>query len=123
MANFNKVILLGNLTRDPELKYVQTGSPVCDFGLATNKKNKEGQETTCFVEITTWGTLAENCAQYLKKGSLALVDGELTYETWDGQDGSKRSKLKVTAWNIQFLSGVERQEEPATVAPDDDIPF
>ena len=122
MANFNKVILIGNLTRDPELKYTKIGSPVCDFGLATNKKNKEGQETTCYVDITTWGTLAENCTQYLKKGGPALVEGELTYETWEAQDGSKRSKLKVTAWNVQFLGAAEqRMEEPEKDTSD--IPF
>ena len=122
MANFNKVILIGNLTRDPELKYTKTGSPVCDFGLATNKKNKEGQETTCFVDITTWGTLAENCAQYLKKGGPALLEGELTYETWEAPDGSKRSKLKVTAWNVQFLGAAEqRKEDPEKDTSD--IPF
>lgn len=122
MANFNKVILIGNLTRDPELKYTKTGSPVCDFGLATNKKNKEGQETTCYVDITTWGTLAENCTQYLKKGGPALVEGELTYETWEAPDGSKRSKLKVTAWNVQFLGAAEqRMEEPEKDTSD--IPF
>jgi len=122
MANFNKVILIGNLTRDPELKYTKIGSPVCDFGLATNKKNKEGQGTTCYVDITTWGTLAENCTQYLKKGGPALVEGELTYETWEAPDGSKRSKLKVTAWNVQFLGAAEqRMEEPEKDTSD--IPF
>ena len=122
MANFNKVILIGNITRDPELKYTKTGSPVCDFGLATNKKNKEGQETTCYVDITAWGTLAEDCTQYLKKGGPALVEGELTYETWEAQDGSKRSKLKVTAWNVQFLGAAEqRMEEPEKDTSD--IPF
>ena len=109
MANFNKVILAGNLTRDPELKYTQSGQAIAKFGLAINRKFKQGEETkeqTCFVDITAWGRTAEVVNEYAKKGRPILVEGRLEYSTWE-KDGQKRSKLEVVAENIQFLSSRE----------------
>ena len=106
MASFNKVLLLGNLTRDPELKYTKSGAAIASFGLAVNRKFKQGEEwkeETCFVDITVWAKQAENCAAYLKKGSSALIEGRLDLQTWEA-DGQKKSKLEVVANNVQFLT-------------------
>ena len=104
MANMNKVIVAGYLTRDIELKKVGASS-VAEFGIATNRKYKKGEEwvnEVCFVDITVWGSQGENCAKYLRKGSGALVDGRLNFQSWE-KDGVKRSKLTVVANNVQFL--------------------
>ena len=139
----NQVTLIGNLTRDPELRYTPSNTAVADFGLAINRtfnnKNDEKEEETTFVDVTVWGRQAENCEQYLAKGAPALVLGRLTFDSWDNNEGQQRSKLKVTARRVDFLSGSERDENepPATPAstpatdaatPDkpetqDDIPF
>ena len=105
MTAFNKVLLIGNLTRDPELTYIKSGTGVCNFGLAVNEKFKQGdewKEKVHFVEITVWAKQGENCAQYLKKGSLIHLEGKLDYQTWE-TDGQKKNKLQVVANNIQFL--------------------
>lgn len=106
MASFNRVILLGNLTRDPELRYIPSGTPVASFGLAINRtyttQAGDKKEEVCFVNIIIWGKQAENCNQYLSKGSLVLVEGRLTYRTWE-QEGQKRSTLEVRADRVQFL--------------------
>ena len=105
MANFNKVILLGNLTRDPELKYTQGGQAIAKFGLAVSRKytqNGETKEQVCFVDITAWGRTAEIVNEYAKKGKPILVEGRLDYQTWE-KDGQKRSKHEVVAENIQLL--------------------
>jgi single-strand DNA-binding protein len=107
MANFNKVILMGNLTRDPQLRYTPSQAAVCDFGLAINRKWKaqDGQmkEEVCFVDCTAWGRQAENLSKYVTKGRPLFVEGRLTYQTWEGKDGQKRSKLVVTVENFQFV--------------------
>jgi len=107
MANYNRVILVGNLTRDPQLRYTPNQVAVCDFGLAINRQwnSQDGQkrEETCFVNCTAWSRSAETLAKYLTKGSPLLVEGRLTYQTWDGPDGKKRSKLEVTVERFQFL--------------------
>lgn len=106
MASFNKVLLMGNLTRDPELRYTSSGAAVANFGLAVNRKFKqdeEWKEEVCFVDITVWNKQGENCAQYLHKGCLVFVEGRLNYQTWEAEGGQKRSKLEVVANNIQFL--------------------
>ena len=99
--DYNKILLLGRLTRDPELRYISSGTAVCEFGLATNYKySRQGGETkeeTCFVDITVWGRSGENCKEYLRKGSSVFVDGRLTFDTWTGPDGQKRSKHRVVA--------------------------
>jgi single-strand DNA-binding protein len=109
MANFNKVILMGNLTRDPELRQTPGGTGVCEFGLAMNRVYKtqsgERREETCFVDIVVWGRQGENCARYLSKGRPALIEGRLAYDTWEARDGSKRSRLRVVAETVQFLGG------------------
>lgn len=105
MANFNKVILLGNLTRDPELKYTQGGQAIAKFGLAVSRKytqNGETKEQVCFVDITAWGRTAEVVNEYAKKGKPILVEGRLDYQTWE-KDGQKRSKHEVIAETIQLL--------------------
>lgn len=139
MAGVNKVFLLGNLTRDPELRYTANGFAVASFGLAINRKfkqNDEWKEETCFVDITVWGKQAENCAEYLHKGSSAFVEGRLNFRSWETEQGQKRNKLEVVASNIQFLSKPpkntnyeEKQddpvgEEPVTEPkPEGDVPF
>jgi single-strand DNA-binding protein len=106
VADFNKVILLGRLTRDPELRYTPNGVAVTDLGLAVNRSWGSGadqKKETLFVDITVWQRAAENCAEYLKKGSEVLIEGRLVLESWQGNDGQKRNKLKVVANTVQFL--------------------
>lgn len=106
MANFNKVILLGNLTRDVELRHTQSGQALAKFGMAVNRKysvNGEQKETTCFVDLTAWGKQAELLNQYVKKGSQLFVEGRLEYSTWEAEGGGKRSKLEVVVENFQFV--------------------
>ena len=105
----NKVLLAGNLTRDPELRYLNSGTAVCELGMATNRRfqrnDGEQSEEVCFVNITVWGRQGENCNQYLKKGAPVFVEGRLKFDSWQGQDGQKRSKLSVVAERVQFLRG------------------
>jgi single-strand DNA-binding protein len=107
MANVNVVILVGNITRDPDLKYLPSGSPVCELGLAVNRKwtNADGQakEEVTFVDCTAFGKPAEVLAKYVKKGDPLYVQGRLKLDQWEAQDGSKRSKLRVVIDNFQFL--------------------
>lgn len=107
MASLNKALLIGNLTRDPELRYVPSGSAVASFTIAMNRVYKlqtgEKKEETSFVRVVVWGRLAEVCGEYLKKGSPVFVEGRLQSRSWDGPDGQKRSTLEVIATNIQFL--------------------
>jgi len=109
MANYNKVILIGNLTRDPQLRYTPSQMAVCDLGLAVNRRwnSKDGQqrEETAFVNCTAWGRQAETIQKYMSKGQPMLVEGRLTWHQWDGPDGKKRSKLEVTVERFQFLGG------------------
>jgi single-strand DNA-binding protein len=107
MADFNRVILIGNLTRDPQLRYTPSQMPVCDFGVATNRRwtGKDGQkrEEVTFVDCTAWGRQAEVIQKYLSKGRPIFIEGRLTYSSWEGPDGKKRSKLEVTVERFQFL--------------------
>ena len=107
MASFNRVILVGNLTRDPELRYTPGGTAVTDIGLAVNdrRKNAQGEwvEETTFVDVTLWGRTAEIASEYLGKGAPALIEGRLKLDTWES-DGQKRSKLKVIGEKLQLLS-------------------
>ncbi len=113
MPSYNKIILMGYLTRDPELKYTQNGSPVCSFGLAVNEKyttkGGEKKEKVAFIDITVWGSQGENCSKYLSKGNLVLVEGKLKQDTWEQQDGQKRSKIGVTANSVTFMPKGSRQ--------------
>jgi len=146
MSTLNRVFLMGNLTRDPEVRYTPSGTAVGDLGLAVNEtyKNKAGEtvESTVFVDIEVWARQAETCAEYLYKGSPVFVEGRLKLDQWENQQGEKRSKLRVRADRVQFLGSPKRTAEggdapvaappvastpaappPAPVADDDDIPF
>jgi single-strand DNA-binding protein len=151
MASFNKVLLLGNLTRDPELRYTPSGTPVASFGLAVNTPragqsgnehggqgtSTERKEDVCFVDIVAFGRQAETASEYLSKGRPALIEGRLQWRSWEGQDGQKRSKHEVMAERIQFMprgreEGMERpspspsragEESAMQSGEGDDIPF
>lgn len=113
-AMFNKVIMVGNLTRDVELKYLPSGSAVAKIGLASNRKYKkqdgEMAEDTCFVDVSLFGRTAEVANQYLKKGSQVLIEGRLNYETWMDASGQKRSKHTITAESMQMLGSKQSTE-------------
>jgi single-strand DNA-binding protein len=102
MVNFNRVVLAGNLTRDPELRFTNDGIPVCSFGLAVNRVRSRSEEVD-FFNISAWRELGETIANYKKKGDPILLEGRLQYRTWEAQDGSKRSAVDVVADNVQFL--------------------
>jgi single-strand DNA-binding protein len=116
MVSINIVILGGNLTRDPEVRYTPQGSAVASFGLAVNRsfKTKDGgqKDEVCFVDVETWGRQAETVGEYLKKGRPVLVEGRLVMDSWEGKDGQKRTRHKVTAMRVQFL-GSRGQSAPA----------
>lgn len=133
MASLNKVILIGNLTRDPELRYTPNGTALCKFGLAINEKYKD-KESTVFVNIVAWAKTAELSSEYLSKGRSVCVEGRLSFSSWEADDGQKRSKLEVTADRVVFLggrgggdgSGGQVGKEPQDVGEgpqDDDVPF
>jgi len=107
MASFNRIILLGNLTRDPQLSYLPSQTPVVEFGLATNRRwtGSDGQqrEETCFVDCRAYGKQAEILSKYLSKGRAVMIEGRLTLDQWEGPDGSKRSKHRVTVENFTFV--------------------
>jgi single-strand DNA-binding protein len=108
MANFNKVMLMGNLTRDPEVRYTPKGTAVAELGLAVNRiysgENNEKREETTFVDVTLWGRTAEIAGEYLKKGRPVFIEGRLQLDSWeDKQSGQKRSKLKVVGEGMQLL--------------------
>lgn len=115
MADLNKVLLIGNLTRDPEVKYTNKGTAVGDLAIAINSsyKTQDGQtkDEVTYVDIVAWGRQAETCKEYLSKGSLILVDGRLQLDQWETKEGEKRSKLRVRAERIQFLDGKPREGE------------
>ena len=123
---------MGNLTRDPELRYTASGAAVASFGLAVNRKYKAGdewKEEVCFVDITVWAKQAENCAEFLHKGSPVFLEGRLNFQSWETDTGQKRTKLEVVANNIQFLGrageskGFGDGETPPASGEKDDIPF
>lgn len=144
MASYNRVILVGNLTRDVDVRFTKSGTPVTDVGLAVNdrvKRNDEWVDETTFVDVTLWGRTAEIAGEYLSKGSSVLIEGRLKLDTWE-QDGQKRHKLHVVGERMQMLGGkptgggggARRSPSPAEEAvastgdameniPHDDIPF
>ncbi|MBI3794233.1 MAG: single-stranded DNA-binding protein [Nitrospinae bacterium] len=136
MASFNRVLLMGNLTRDPELRYIPSGMAVCGLGLAVNNKfggGEDKKEEVLFIDVNVWGKSAEACAEYLKKGSPVFVEGRLKLRQWE-KDGEKKSKIEVTASTVQFLSSgpgggkPSRQQDgppPDNEAPggNDEVPF
>ncbi len=109
MASVNRVILVGNLGRDPELRYIQSGQAVANFSVATNEKwrDKEGnnQERTEWHRIVVWGKSAENCAQYLVKGRSVYIEGKLQTREWEDREGNKRTTTEIVAQTVQFLGG------------------
>lgn len=142
MANFNKVMIMGNLTRDPEKRYTKTDQAVTHFTVASNRvyrdKSGEKKEQVSFVPVSVWGKQAENCQQYLQKGSPVFVEGRLVSSSWESPQGEKRSKLEVVAQTVQFLSGgtkrsggessgdsdsVNIQDEPPGGPSEDEVPF
>jgi single-strand DNA-binding protein len=138
MANINKVILMGNLTRDPEVRYTPNGKAVASFAIAINRKYKQGEEwkeEVSYIDIVVFGKPAESCGQYLNKGDSVLIDGRLQQRRWDDKEtGQKRSKVEVVADSVQFGpkrssagqgGGQGGQSEPAPEAPVDEgeIPF
>lgn len=109
MANLNKVLIIGNLTRDPELRYTPGGTAVANLRMATNRrfKDKSGEvkQEVCYLTVVTWDKQAEVCNQYLHKGSPLFVEGRLQSRSWDGPDGKKRNVIEIRAERIQFLGG------------------
>lgn len=140
MVSMNRVVLAGNLTRDPELKNLPSGAAVCTFSIAvnrkwTNKSTGEKMEEVSFFDIETWNRVAELVAQYLKKGRGVLLEGRLKQDRWETESGDKRSKIKIQADQVQFLGGSKddqgqapRQQQP-TEQPsgnewnDENVPF
>ena len=142
--NINSVVLVGNLTKDPELRHTPSGTAVTTLRVAVNdrvKRGEEWQDAAYYFDVTVWGRTAENCAQYLAKGRPVGVQGKLTWREWDAQDGTKRQSVEVVADNVQFLGGRDggdgaqfvpqgagapataSDDFPAAAAADDDIPF
>jgi single-strand DNA-binding protein len=141
-GNINRVVLVGNLTRDPELRHTPSGTPVCSLRVAVNtrRKDESGQWTDKpnYFDVTVWGQQGENCAQYLSKGRPVAIDGRLEWREWEAQDGGKRQAVEIVAESVQFLGGrMEGDQQPAYVSAgaasggddfpsspaDDDIPF
>ena len=121
MANLNRVLLIGNLTRDPDLRYTPKGTAVTEIALAINRiysgDDGERKEETTFVDVTLWARLAENAGQYLKKGRPVFIEGRLQLDTWDDkQTGQKRSKMRVVAENMQLL-GSRQEGDPTSSGP------
>ncbi len=152
MASLNRVVLVGNLTRDPELRATPNGYTVANFGIAVNRirANKQGEKEADFFTIITWNKLADICGQYLKKGSPVAIEGRLQSRSWETSEGQKRSTVEVVADNVQFLGGrtgsaavdqdqfsaaaapqpvgapsepAAQNDDPFNDLPDDDVPF
>ena len=121
MASLNKVFLIGNLTRDPELRYTPTGTPICEFGMAVNRtyrtKDGEQRDDTCFVNVAMWGRRGEVISEYFSKGSPILIEGRLKFDTWESAEG-RRSKLSVVAENFEFMGRAAPGEVPAEAESD-----
>ena len=118
MAGYNRIIMVGNLTRDPELKQLPSGQSVCRLGLASNRQFKNRQtgmqvQEVCYIDIDVWGPQADSCQQYLSKGRPVLVEGRLKFDSWQDQQGATRNKHSITADRVVFLSntGAEQDEE------------
>jgi single-strand DNA-binding protein len=145
MANINRVVLVGNLTKDPELRHTPSGNPVCKLRIAVNTRQKDaatGQwgDKPNYFDVTVWGNQAESCAQYLSKGRPVGIDGRLDWREWEAQDGSKRQAVEIIADTVQFLggrgeggaegganqfvpAGAAQESADFPAAADDDIPF
>lgn len=121
MASLNKVLLIGNLTRDPELRYTPGGTAVVNLRMAVNRRykdrNGEAKQEVCFMTVVTWDKQAEVCNQYLRKGSPLFVEGRLQTRSWDGNDGKKHSVTEVRAERVQFLGQAGQKSEPQMEEP------
>jgi single-strand DNA-binding protein len=119
MANLNKVFFMGNLTRDPELRYLPNGTAVTTFTVAANRAYKlpsgEKKEEATFMRVVVWGRRAETCGEFLNKGSSVFVEGRLQARSWQGQDGQTRNTVEIVADNVQFLGKPKREGQPAKV--------
>ncbi len=140
MASLNKVFLIGNLVRPPELRYTPSGTAVADLRLAVNRnyttQGGDKREETCFLTVVVWGKQAETCGEYLDKGRSIMVEGRLQTREWEAKDGQKRSVVEVVAERVQFMDRGKAaapaavgapesfaEEQPATTGGDDDVPF
>lgn len=133
MASYNKVILLGNLTRDPQLSFLPSQTPVVELSIATNRKFKKQDgsqgEEVCFTDCTMFGKRAEVLNKYVHKGDQLFIEGRLKFETWKDKEGKNRSKLRVLIENFEFMGGKQGEGKPqqdnsdAAFGQDDDIPF
>ena len=139
MANFNRIMLMGRLTRDPELRFLPSGTPVCNFGMAVNRvyndrDTGEKKEEACFVDMTAWAREGEIISEYTAKGSPLFIEGRLTFNQWETGDGERRSKLTVTVERLQLIgsgngasqgesSGGSDESAEEDDGADDDIPF
>ncbi len=126
MANLNKVLLMGNLTKDPELRYTPQGIAVVNLRMAVNRKyrdrNQENKEETCFITAVVWDKQAETCNQYLRKGSGLFVEGRLQSRSWEDQQGQKRSVIEVRAERVQFMGGGAGGRQSGAAAEHVDAP-
>jgi len=121
MADYNRVIMIGNLTRDPDLKTLASGHAVCRLGLASNRQFKNRQsgslvQEVCYIDVDVWGAQAESCGQYLQKGRAVLIEGRLKYDTWEDANGQNRSKHLIVADRVVFLSQNLSSESGASVS-------
>ncbi|MBI3611264.1 MAG: single-stranded DNA-binding protein [Nitrospirae bacterium] len=139
MVSYSKVILIGNLTKDPEIRYTPSGTPVANLRLAVNHKYKQGEdlkEEVCYIDVVVFGKQAENCGQYLNKGQSVIVDGRLQERRWEAEGGQKRSKHEVVAQSVRFIPKRSESAGPSgktEAAPEDvesaqgadsnDVPF
>ena len=129
MSSMNVAVLMGHLTRTPELKQTKTGSAVCDFRLAVNEtytnRNGEKSEQTLFIDVETWEKQAESCSKFLEKGSLVVVEGRLKLSEWTSEDGQKHSRIFVRALRVQFVGRPRGQEDEAspTAVGQEAVPF
>src|SRR5689334_22002827 len=129
-ANINRVVLVGNLTKDPELRHTPSGTAVCSLRLAVNTRRKDGAtgewtEKPNYFDVTVWGNQGESCAQYLAKGRPVAIDGRLQWREWDAQDGTKRQAVEIVADSVQFLGGRQEGElggAPASAAGNQYVP-
>jgi single-strand DNA-binding protein len=121
MPNYNRVILAGHLTRDPQLRFTPNQVAVCEFGMAINRKMKDGKQDVTFVDVTAWNKTAETIQKCFKKGAAILIEGRLTFQQWDdAATGKKRSKLFVTADSFTFVGG-KVDDAPAAKPKDDPL--
>ena len=122
MASYNKVILMGNLTRDPELQYLPSGTALCKFGIATNrtwtdKNSGEKKEKVCFVDLEAWQRTAEIVNEYCSKGQSIFIEGELEYNTWETEDGSRRGKHTIRVDRVQLIDNRENSDDQQSTQP------